>query len=60
MRCKAWNSPVEYPSIESKQDIEESEGDTIFKENVHEQNHPERCIVSESELPRYKRPKCVV
>ena len=24
--CKAWNSPVEYPSSKSKHDINESEG----------------------------------
>ena len=40
---KAWNSPVEYPSRESKQDIKESEGNIynpIFKKNVQGQKHP--------------------
>ena len=35
--CKAWNSPVEYPSLECKHHIKESKGnmfDPIFKENV--------------------------
>ena len=30
--CKAWKSPVEYPSRESKHDIKESEGNNIQRE----------------------------
>ena len=39
--CKAWNSPVEYPSREYKHDIKESEGilfNPKFKENVQAPN----------------------
>ena len=39
--CKAWNTPVEYPSKESKHDIKESKGsmfNPIFKENVRGEN----------------------
>ena len=45
--CKAWNSPVEYPSSECKHDVKESKGNMfnqIFKENVQRQKHPELCI----------------
>ena len=60
---KAWNSPAEYPRTESKHDIREVKGDMfnpIFEENVHRQKHPGRCIVTESELPSLREPKCVV
>ena len=39
--CKAWNSPVEYPSRESKHDIKESGGNMlnpIFKGNAQGRN----------------------
>ena len=51
--CKAWNSPVEYPSRECKHDIKESKGNMfnpIFKENVQEQKHPGSCAFAEPEL----------
>ena len=35
--CKAWNSPVEYPSTESKHDINVAEGNMLnpmLNENV--------------------------
>ena len=41
--CKAWNSPVEYHSRESKHGIKESENimlNPIFKENGQGQKHP--------------------
>ena len=53
--CKAWNSPVEYPSRECKHDtcIKESKGNMfnpIFKENVQGQKHPGSCAFAEPEL----------
>ena len=45
--CKAWNSPVEYPSRECKHEIKGSECNMlnpIFKdENVQGQKHPGSC-----------------
>ena len=51
--CKAWNSPVEYPSRECKHDIKESKGNMfspIVKENVQGRKHPESCAFAEPEL----------
>ena len=51
--CKAWNSPVEYPSRECKHDIKESKGNVlnpIFKENVQRQKHPVNCAFAEPNL----------
>ena len=51
--CKAWNSPVEYPSRECKHDIKESKGNMfnpIFKENVQGQKHQRSCAFAEPEL----------
>ena len=51
--CKAWNSPVEYPSKECKHDIKEFNGNMfnpIFKENVQRQKHPGSCVFAEPEL----------
>ena len=42
-QLQAWNSPVEYPSMECKHDIKESKGNMfnpIFKQNVQMQKHP--------------------
>ena len=50
--CKAWNSPVEYPSRESKYDIKEAEGNMFnpkLKGNVQERKHPGRCAFSVTE-----------
>ena len=41
--CKAWNSPVQYPTREWKHDINESEENMFnptFKKDVQEQKHP--------------------
>ena len=41
--CKAWSSPVEYPSRECKHGIKESKGNMfnpIFKKNVQGRKHP--------------------
>ena len=46
--CKAWNSPVEYPSRECKQDIKESKGNIFnpfFKENVQGRKKPGSCAL---------------
>ena len=51
--CKAWNSPVVYPSRECKHDIKESKGNMfnpIFKENVQGQTHSGSCAFAEPEL----------
>ena len=51
--CKAWNSPVEYPSRECKYDIRDSKGNMfnpIFKENVQGWKHPGSCAFAEPEL----------
>ena len=56
---KACNSPVEYPSRESKHDINESECNMfnpISKGNVQGR----RCAFSEPELLSYRKPKGVV
>ena len=48
--CKAWNSPVEYPSRECKHDIKESKGNMvnpIFKENVQGLKHLGSCAFPE-------------
>ena len=61
--CKAWNSPVEYPSKECKHDIKESEGNMlnpIFKENVQGRKHPGSCAFTEPELLSYRKPKYVL
>ena len=53
INCKAWNSPVEYPSREYKHDIKESEGNMfnpIFKKNVQGRKHPGSCAFAEPEL----------
>ena len=55
--CKAWNSPVEYPSTECKHDIKESERNMfnpIFKENVQGRKHTGSCASAEPELLSYK------
>ena len=60
INCKAWNSPVEYPSRECKHDIKESEGNMsnpIFKENVRGQKYPGSCTFAELELLNYRKPK---
>ena len=48
--CKAWSSPVEHPSRESKHDIKESQSNMfnpIFKGNVQSRKHPGRCAFAE-------------
>ena len=63
MSCKAWNSPVDYPSRESKHEIKELEGNMfnpIYKEDVQEQKHAGRWVIAEPELPRHTKPKVVV
>ena len=50
--CKAWNSPVEYPSRECKHDIKESKGNMfnpIFKENVQGKKHSGSSAFAEPE-----------
>ena len=45
--CKAWNSPVEYPSREYKHDIKKSEGNmlnSICQDNVKGWKHPGSCV----------------
>ena len=54
--------PAEYPSIESKHDIKESEGNMfnpIFKGNVQGRKHPGRCAFVEPELLSYRKSKHV-
>ena len=56
--CKAWNSPVEYPSRKCNLDTKESEGNMfnlIFKDNVQGRNiqgvvhlQNQNCLVTES------------
>ena len=61
--CKAWNSPVEYPSRECKRGIKESEGNMfnpIFKENVQGRKHPGSCAFEELEILSSGKPKRVV
>ena len=56
--CKAWNSPVEYPSRECKHDIEESQGNIfkpIFKENIQGVAH-----LQNQQYLGYRNPKHVV
>ena len=48
--CKAWYSPVEFPSRECNHDIKESKGNMsnpIFKENVQGRKHPGSCAFAE-------------
>ena len=62
MSCKAWNSPVEYPSTESKNDTKKSEDNMfnpIFKGNVPGRQHPGMCAFAEPELLCYRKPKHV-
>ena len=59
---KAWNSPVEYISRESKHNIKESEGNMfnpIFKGNVQGRKHRSRRAFAEPELKSQKS-ECVV
>ena len=59
IKCKAWNSPVEYPSRKSEHYIKESEGNmfnSIFNGNIQGRKHPGRCAFSESELPYFYLP----
>ena len=59
-RCKAWNSPVEYPSRECKHDVKEFGGNifnSILKENVHGRKHPGSYAFTEPELLSYGKPK---
>ena len=61
--CKAWNSPVEYPSRESKHDIKDSKinmSNPIFKGSIPEQKPPGRCAFVEPELLRCTKPKHIV
>ena len=57
--CKAWNSPIEYPSRgECKHDIKDCEGNMfnpIFKENVQGRKHPCSCALAEPE--RVNKPR---
>ena len=58
--CKAWNSPVEYPSRECKHDIKGSKGNMlnpIFNENVQGQKHPGSCAFAEPDLLMQREPK---
>ena len=55
--CKAWNSPVKYPSRKSEHNIKESEGNIfnpIIKGKVQRRKHSERCAFAEPELFRQK------
>ena len=56
--CKALNSPVEYPSRESKHDIKTSVCNMfnpMFKGNVQEQKHPGSCVFAEPELLKLQK-----
>ena len=58
--CKAWNSPVEYHSRESKHDIKEAEGNiSIFKGNVQGPKHPVSCTFAEPKILCFRQPKRV-
>ena len=61
--CKAWNSPVEYPSREYKHDIKESKGNMfnpILKENVQGWKYPRSCASAEPKPLSYRKPKHLV
>ena len=50
LSCKAWNSPVEYPSWEYKFDIKESVGNmsnSVIINKVQGQKSPGRWVVAE-------------
>ena len=52
---------LELPCRECRHDIKESKGNMlnpIFKENVQGRQHPGSCAFAESDLLRYKTPKC--
>ena len=52
-QLRSLESPVEYPSRESKHDTKESKGtifNPIFKENVQGWKHPGSCAFAEPEL----------
>ena len=56
--CKAWNSPVKYPSRESKHDIKKSEGYTFnptLRDNVQAQKHPWGWAVAEPKLISFRK-----
>ena len=62
-QCKAWNSPVEYPSRECKRYVKESESNmfiTIFKEKIHEQKYEGSCAFEKQVLLSSRTPKSVV
>ena len=53
--CKAWHSPVEYPSRECKHDIKESKGNMLnrmLKEKAQGRTHPGSCAFAAPELLR--------
>ena len=58
--CKAWKSPVEYPSRVCKHDIKESKGSmsNIQGECPGAESSRELRII-EPELLNYRKPKCV-
>ena len=62
--CKAWNSPVEYPSRESKHNIKESEDNMFnpnFKGNVLQGRNIQGGVTfAESELLCFRKPEHVV
>ena len=62
VNCKAWNSPVEYPSRECKYDVRESIGNMfnpILKENVEKQKYLGSCTFAEPYLRSSRKPKRV-
>ena len=57
IRCKAWNSPAEYPSWVARCDIKGSDGtmlNPIFWKKVQGQKHPRRWEIAERQIPSIK------
>ena len=57
IRCKAWNSPAEYPSWVARCDIKGSDGtmlNPIIWKNVQGQKHPGKWEIAERQMPSVK------
>ena len=58
--CKAFSSPVEYPSRECKHNVKKFDGNMvnpIFKEDVQGWKHPGSCTFAEPEPLSYRKSK---